>query len=50
MQAGEAELSGSISGRQVHVVRQFFPPRMDVVPQASSAPHRLSRQQQSNQL
>ena len=34
VQAGEAEFFHSISGRPVHVVRQFFPPRMDVVPKS----------------
>lgn len=34
VQADEAEFFRSISGRPVHVVRQVFPPRMDVVPQS----------------
>jgi hypothetical protein len=46
VQAGEAEFFRSISGRPVHVVRQFFPPRLDVVRSKSSfATHRLSGQQ-----
>jgi glycosyltransferase involved in cell wall biosynthesis len=34
VQAGEAQYFHSISNRPVHVLRQFFPPRMDVVRQS----------------
>jgi glycosyltransferase involved in cell wall biosynthesis len=34
VQAGEAEFFHSISNRPVHVLRQFFPPRLDVVRQS----------------
>jgi len=34
VQADEAEFFRSISDRPVHIVRQFFPPRMDVMPQS----------------
>ncbi len=34
VQAGEADFFRSISGRPVHVLRQFFPPRMDVAPES----------------
>lgn len=34
VQAGEAQFFHAISDRPVHVVRQFFPPRMDVVRQS----------------
>ncbi len=34
VQAGEAEFFRSISGRPVHVLRQFFPPRTNVAPES----------------